>query len=136
MKCDGTRAEIRFLLSAKRPSPFKSAGASVYSTAGRRAVHIILQGSYCSCKPVLCSHVKLTGYPFQSLVSPFTPPPVRHRVPSHFKRSLPLTCLSAWNNSAPTGRIFMKPDILVFFENLSRKVEISLKSDNNNGYFT
>ena len=28
--------------------------------------------------------------------------------------------LSARNNSAPTGRIFMKFDIWVFFENLSR----------------
>jgi hypothetical protein len=27
--------------------------------------------------------------------------------------------LSLWNDSAPTGRIFMKLDILVFFENLS-----------------
>jgi hypothetical protein len=26
LKCDGTRAEIRFRLSAKRTSPFKSAG--------------------------------------------------------------------------------------------------------------
>jgi len=30
---------------------------------------------------------------------------------------------SAWNNSAPTGRIFMKFDIWVFFENLSRKLK-------------
>jgi len=29
--------------------------------------------------------------------------------------------LSAWNSSAPTGRIFMKFYIWVFFENLSRK---------------
>ena len=28
---------------------------------------------------------------------------------------------SSWNNSAPTGRILMKFDIWVFFENLSRK---------------
>jgi len=27
LKCDGTRAENRFRLSAKRTSPFKSAGA-------------------------------------------------------------------------------------------------------------
>jgi hypothetical protein len=27
---------------------------------------------------------------------------------------------SAWNNAAPTGRIFMKFDIGTFFENLSR----------------
>ena len=31
--------------------------------------------------------------------------------------------LSAWNNSAPTGRIFMKLYIWVFFENLSRKLK-------------
>ena len=30
-------------------------------------------------------------------------------------------CLSAWNNSAPTGRIFMKFGISLIFENLSRK---------------
>ena len=29
LKCDGTRSEIRFRLSAKRPSPFKSAGGGV-----------------------------------------------------------------------------------------------------------
>jgi hypothetical protein len=70
LKCDGTRAETRFRLSAKRTSPFKSAGASVQSTTSRRAVHISLQGLYCSCKPVFCSHVTLTGYPLQSLASP------------------------------------------------------------------
>ena len=70
LKCDGTRAETRFRLSAKRMCPFKSAGASVQSTTGRRAVHISLQGLYCSCKPLFCSHVTLTGYPLHSLVSP------------------------------------------------------------------
>ena len=40
MKCDSTRAETRFGLSAKRTSPFKSAGASVQSTAGSRGVRI------------------------------------------------------------------------------------------------
>ena len=30
-------------------------------------------------------------------------------------------CPSAWNNSAPTGRIFMKFDIWRFFENMTRK---------------
>ena len=33
-------------------------------------------------------------------------------------------CLSARNNSAPTERVFTKFDILVFFENLSRKFKI------------
>ena len=40
LKCDGTRAEIRFPLSAKRTSPFKSAGASVQSITGSRGVRI------------------------------------------------------------------------------------------------
>jgi hypothetical protein len=38
LKCDGTRAETRFRLSAKRTSPFKSAGASFQSTTGSRGV--------------------------------------------------------------------------------------------------
>jgi hypothetical protein len=75
LKCDGTRAEARFRLSAKRTSPFKSAGASVQSTTGRRAVRVSLQGLYCSCKSVFCSHVTLTGYPLHSLVSPSLLPP-------------------------------------------------------------
>jgi hypothetical protein len=37
---DGTRAETRFRLSPKQTSPFKSAGASVQSTAGSRGVRI------------------------------------------------------------------------------------------------
>ena len=40
LNCDGTRAETRFRLSAKRTSPFKSAGASVHSTTGSRGVRI------------------------------------------------------------------------------------------------
>jgi len=40
LKRDGIRAEIRFGLSAKRTSPFKSAGASVQSTTGSRGVRI------------------------------------------------------------------------------------------------
>jgi len=40
LKRDGTRAETRFGLSAKRTSPFKSAGASVQSSAGSRGVRI------------------------------------------------------------------------------------------------
>jgi hypothetical protein len=27
---------------------------------------------------------------------------------------------SSWNNSAPAGRVFLKFDIWIFFENLSR----------------
>jgi len=30
-------------------------------------------------------------------------------------------CLSAWNNSPPTGWVFMKFDILILFENVFGK---------------
>jgi hypothetical protein len=46
-------------------------------------------------------------------------------------------CPSAWNNSAPTGRILMKSVFgCFFFENLPEKIQDSFKSDNNNRYFT
>jgi hypothetical protein len=38
----------------------------------------------------------------------------------------PSVRLSTWNNSAPTGRIFMKIEIHVFLENLE-KMQVSLK---------
>jgi len=40
LKCDGTRSETKFRRSAKRTSPFKSAGTSVQSTTGSRGVRI------------------------------------------------------------------------------------------------
>ena len=40
MECDGTRAETRFGLPAKRTSPLISAGVSVQSAAGSRGVRI------------------------------------------------------------------------------------------------
>ena len=44
---------------------------------------------------------------------------------------------SAWNNSAPTGWVFMKFKIRGFFENLSKKkIQVSLKSNKNKEYFT
>ena len=80
LKCDGTRAETRFCLSAKRMSPFKSAvvgGASVQSTAGNRGVRI--SGSNAGYT-MFRGSVKSTGYPLHSLVSP----------------SLPLPCVTVW----------------------------------------
>jgi hypothetical protein len=47
LKCDGTRTETRFCPSAKRASPFKSAGASVQLTTGSRGVRI--SGSNAGC---------------------------------------------------------------------------------------
>jgi len=67
LKCDGTRAETTFRLSAKRMSPFKSAGASVQSTTGSRGVHI--SGSNAGYT-MLRGSVKGTGYTLHSPVSP------------------------------------------------------------------
>ena len=72
LKCDGTRAETRFRLSAKRTSPFKSAGASVQSTTGSRGVRI--SGSNAGYT-MFRGSVKGTGYPLHSPVSPSLPVP-------------------------------------------------------------
>jgi len=72
LKRDGTHAETRFRLSAKRTSSFKSAGASVHSTAGSRAVRI--SGSNAGYTRFRGS-VKSTGYPLHSPVSPSLPLP-------------------------------------------------------------
>ena len=72
LKCDGTRAETRFRLSAKRKSPFKLAGASVQSTTGSRGVRI--SGSNAGYT-MFRGSVKGTGYPFHSPVSPSLPLP-------------------------------------------------------------
>jgi len=76
LKCDGTHAETRFLLSAKRTIPFKSAGASVQLTTGSRGVRI--SGSNAGYT-MFRGSVKVTGYPLHSPVS----------------LSLPLPCVTA-----------------------------------------
>jgi len=70
LKCDGARAETRFRLSAKRTSPFKSAGASVQSTTGSRGVRISgINAGYTMFR----RRVKSTGYPLHPPVSPSLP---------------------------------------------------------------
>ena len=72
LKCDGTRAETIFSLSAKLTSPFKSAGASVQSTAGSRGVRISRSNAGCT---MFRGRVKSTGYPLHSPVPPSLPLP-------------------------------------------------------------
>ena len=69
-KCDGTRAETRFRLSAKRTSPFNSAGASVQSTTSSRGVRT--SGSNARYT-LFRGSVKSTGYPLLSPRSPSLP---------------------------------------------------------------
>jgi len=71
LKPDGTRGESRFRLSAKRTSPFKSAGALVQSTNGSRGVCI--SGSNAGYT-MFRGSVKSTSYPFHSSVFPSLPP--------------------------------------------------------------
>ena len=75
LKCDGTRAETRFRLSAKRTSPFKLAGTSVRPTTGSRGVRI--SGSNVGYT-MFRGSAKGTGYPLHSPVS----------------LSLPLSCVT------------------------------------------
>ena len=67
LKCDVTRAETGFRLSAKRASQFKSAGVSVQSTIGNRGVRISDSNAEYT---MFRSSVKSTGYPLHSPVSP------------------------------------------------------------------
>ena len=53
---DGTRAENRYGLSAKRTSPFKSAGVSVQLTTGSRGCVDVLM----YCKTFMCLPLRLT----------------------------------------------------------------------------
>ena len=87
-KRDGTHAETRFGLSAKRTSPFKSAGVSVHSTAGSRGVRISGQQLYRPCSDV---QSKAADYPLHSHLSPSLPLPcvtVCHQVPKALYNSL------------------------------------------------
>jgi hypothetical protein len=72
LKCDCTRAETRFRLSAKRMSPFKPTGASVQLTAGSRVVRI--RGSNAGYT-IFRGSVKSTGFQLHSPVSLSLPLP-------------------------------------------------------------
>jgi hypothetical protein len=72
MKCDGTCAETRLRFSAKRTTPFKSAGTSVQSITGRRGVRINGRNAGYT---MFRGSVKGTGYLLHSPVSPSLPLP-------------------------------------------------------------
>ena len=72
LKCDGTRVETIFRLSARRTSPFKSAVASVQSTTDSWGVRIsVSNAGYTMSR----GSVKGTGYPLHSPVSLSLPLP-------------------------------------------------------------
>jgi hypothetical protein len=87
LECDGTRAETRFRLSAKRTGPFQSAVAPVQSNTGSRSVHI--SGSNAGCT-LFRGSVKSNGYPLHS----------------SFFLSLPLPCVTVCHHIS-TGLYLM-----------------------------
>jgi len=101
LKCDGTRAETRFRLSAKRLSQFKSAGASVQPTTGSRGVRI--SGSNAGYT-MFRGRVKGTGYLLHLPVSPSLPLPcvtVCHHVSTGLYVCLTLRRLMSYIYGAP-----------------------------------
>jgi hypothetical protein len=85
LKRDGTRAETRFRLSAKRTSPCNRRG---------RQFSRLLATEVCASAVVMLDTPRSEvvweywlSTPFASF--PYTSPPVRHRVPSGFKHTLP-----------------------------------------------
>ena len=93
LKCDGTRAETRFGLSAKRTSSFKLARGSVQSTTGSRGVRISGSNGSNAGYTMFWGRVQDYWLPTPLACSPFTSPTVRHRVPSGFNWALPKVCL-------------------------------------------
>ena len=87
-KRDGTRAETRFGLSAKRTSPFKSAWVSVRSTTSSQGVRISGKQLYRPCSDV---QSKAAGYLLHSHLSHSLPLPcvtVCHQVPNALYKHL------------------------------------------------
>ena len=81
-KPDGTRAETTFRLSPKRTNPYKSAGASVQSTAGSRGMRIsVSNAGYTTFR----GRVRVLATHSNSPVSPSLPLPcvtVCHHIPN------------------------------------------------------
>ena len=100
LKCDGTRAGTRFRLSAKRTSPFKTAGASVQSTTGSRGVRI--SGSNVEYT-MFRGSMKSTGYPLHSPVSLSLPLPCV-TVCHHISTGLCLPFITNTRDSSFSGR--------------------------------
>ena len=105
LKCEGTRTETRFRLSAKRTSPFKSAGASVQSTTDSRGVRInVSNAGYTMFR----DSVKGTGYPLHSQISPSLLLPcvtVCHHVSTGLYHVLQECKFSRWQVAVLIGRM-------------------------------
>jgi len=75
----------------------------------------------------VCSHLEICLFGFFAKLQKATT--------SFIMSVRPSVPLSAWNNSAPTERIFMIFGILSYFRKSVMKIQVSLKCDKNNWYF-
>jgi len=104
-------------------------GAKMALLAVRVGVTVFI-AYYCWCNHGLLLHQFLVSWCLASLDSDFF---LRSRKFAKkrlliFVMSIRLSvCLSTWNSSSPTGLSFIKFDIRVFFENLSKKIQFSYK---------
>jgi len=139
LKCDGTRAETRFRLSAKRTNRFKSVGASVQSTTGSRGVHI--SGSNTGYT-MFRGSVKSTGYQLYSPVFPSPPLPcvtVCHHISTglyqdfSFRRYFRRVRMERLGSHRTD---FYEIWHLNIFRKSVEKIQVSLKSEKNNECFT
>ena len=101
LKCDGTRAETRIRVSAKRTSPFKSAVASLQSTTDSRAARV--SGSNAGYTMFRDSWRVLVTTPFTSF--PFTSHPARLCVQSHLNWSLRMAFMYGHVQRMEEGRL-------------------------------
>jgi hypothetical protein len=90
----------------------------------------------------LCRQEVRTSYIHLRKKGTFTVPVIRQLSHNCEKQLLASSCvrpsvrMSAWNNSAPIGRIFMKFWYVCAFRKYVEKIQVSLKSDKNSGHFT
>jgi hypothetical protein len=132
LKCDGARSETRFRLSAKRTSPFKSAGASVQSTIGSRGVRI--SGSNAGYT-MFRGSVKSTGYRIHSPVSPSFPLPcvtVCHHISTGFflsraKHNTILTELWSLKIRIQSHHIIRKSSNLSYTHSVAKQTQLVRK---------
>ena len=129
LKCDGTRAETRFRLSAKRTSPFKPAGASVQSTTGSRGVRIsgsnagytVFRGSV----RIMSTH-SIRQFPlhFPSRASPCA---IRFQLDSTYSECVCSLSYPAYKAHAPYCFICCLPGSTLFFHITSQTAGFSRK---------
>ena len=105
LKCDGTRTQTRFCISSikgrvhlnRRGRQFSRLLAGELCTSACRV---------CTVRASLCVLQSCDAYwlptPFSCF--PFTSPPVRHRVPSHFNWTLPSQCMVKTTQNAVYAR--------------------------------